>query len=98
VKEAMMARLGTITDKICATMKEKLWAPLTLAEFSLALQSMAKGKAPSPNGVTMEFFQEYWNIIKRDYFKMVSSTVTNQHFLVGVTTNNLISLLHKGES
>ena len=56
-------------------MKTSLYAPITLEELDGAVEVMAKGKALGPNGVVMEFFKVYWELIKFDYLKMIEGAI-----------------------
>ncbi|KAJ0984947.1 hypothetical protein J5N97_003303 [Dioscorea zingiberensis] len=71
--------------------------PITRYEIYSALKSMAKGKAPGPNGFTVEFFLAYWHIIGD------SITEAIEHFFFrGLLPNSwnqtLITLIPKKEN
>lgn len=56
---------------------------------------MDANKAPGPNGVITGFFKSYWDIIKQDYFTMLTDAIHAESLPPGLT-NELISLIHKG--
>jgi hypothetical protein len=73
-------------------MKKRLFKP----ELRLALEAMAKGKAPRPNGIIVEFFLSMWLVIgHQEYTKMIHDAILNDYFPHNVT-RGLITLLHKG--
>jgi hypothetical protein len=88
--------LRGITDRLSAAIKERLRAPITLAELDAALQGMPSGKALGPEGVITEFYKKFWNLIKVDYMEMVYKAVRANRFPPGVT-KGAITLLHKGQ-
>ena len=45
-----------------------LGSPITLEEFCLSLLSMKKDKAPGLDGITIEFYQEFFDIIRNTMF------------------------------
>jgi hypothetical protein len=52
-------------------MKDKLRAPLQLSELQLALNDMNVGKSPSPDGIVLEFYREYWQLIGQEYLTVI---------------------------
>lgn len=77
-------------------MKEALATPLVIQEFDRAVKELAVGKAPGPDGVLVEFFKLFWELIRVDYFAMINLAIVENKLLSEVT-RGLISLLHKGE-
>ncbi|CAM5135031.1 unnamed protein product [Eretmochelys imbricata] len=43
--------------------RDRLELPLTLAEFSEALRRMPTNKSPGMDGLTVEFYREFWDIL-----------------------------------
>ncbi|CAM2119676.1 unnamed protein product [Caretta caretta] len=46
--------------------RDRLELPLTLAEFSEALRRMPTNKSPGMDGLTVEFYRAFWDILGRD--------------------------------
>ncbi|CAM2096258.1 unnamed protein product [Caretta caretta] len=46
--------------------RDRLKLPLTLAEFSEALRCMPTNKSPGMDGLTMEFYRAFWDILGPD--------------------------------
>ena len=70
-------------------------APLIEEELTKAIQSLAKGKSPSPDGLMAEFFQTYCNFMSGDFTRMVNESLAHDRFPKGVM-RGLIALLTKG--
>ena len=56
--------LGNIKKKISQEQRQKLDAPITYDELKTAVFKMEHGKTPGLDGIPIEFYQEYWNVIK----------------------------------
>jgi hypothetical protein len=56
---------------------------------------MKLGRAPGQDGVTLEFYKVYWDLISKDYMAMLSLGYRSGRLHSGMT-QGLISLLHKG--
>ncbi|CAM2111077.1 unnamed protein product [Caretta caretta] len=59
--------------------RDRLELPLTLAEFSEALRRMPTNKSPGMDGLTVEFYREFWDILCPDLV-----TVWDESFQSGV--------------
>ncbi|CAM5153842.1 unnamed protein product [Eretmochelys imbricata] len=46
--------------------RDRLELPLTLAEFSEALRCMSTNKSPGMDGLTVEFYRAFWDILGPD--------------------------------
>lgn len=46
--------------------------PISLREVYHSLASMPRGKSPGPDGLNVEFYLFYWNIIGDHFFKAIS--------------------------
>jgi hypothetical protein len=49
---------------------------------------MAKGKSPRPNGVMVEFYTFFWEVIRNEFFKTIETIVKR-------VNKRLIVVLHK---
>jgi hypothetical protein len=95
LRRAQSSVLNRIQPKLTGKMIESLRAPIGLEELTKAVHSMAKMKAPGPNGIIMEFYQSLWSVMGWDYWQMVQEAICNESFPSGVT-EGVISLLYKG--
>nr|CAD1820598.1 unnamed protein product [Ananas comosus var. bracteatus] len=50
-----------------------LSAPFTIDEVKLAIFSCAPEKAPGPDGLSMIFYQRFWNVLKSDIMELFDS-------------------------
>lgn len=63
--------LSCIPSFVSREMNEQLLCPILLEELERIVSHMRKGKAPRPDGFPVEFFQEFWDIIKLDLLEVV---------------------------
>lgn len=68
-----------------------------MGELQAAMEDMAKGKSPGPDGITLEFYEAYWDLLGIDYWHMIIKSSKEGHLPDGVT-QGMIALLHKGGS
>ena len=52
--------------------------------------NMKKGKAPDPDGFLIEFFQEFWEIIKLDLLEVVQESHRNKQMLKSMNSTFLV--------
>jgi hypothetical protein len=86
--------LACVSDRLFPEMKARLKAPVGKLELDEALKGMASGKSSGPDGVVIEFYKVFWDLIGEDYHKMILEAVSAGSLPRGVT-NGLISLLYK---
>lgn len=55
---------------------------------------MAKGKSLGPDGVVLEFYLTFWDMIEQEYIEMIHSSIHSGTLPSGVTIG-IIALLHK---
>lgn len=60
---------GLIRHKVPNEMINMITKPYTKAEINIAFNHMSKGKSLGPDGMTMEFYKNNWDIIDRDLIK-----------------------------
>lgn len=63
--------LQLVECKINVHQNNELDQDVSEEEIRMALFSMQPDKAPGPNGFTAAFFRNHWDIIKKDYVRMV---------------------------
>eukprot|EP00253_Pinus_taeda_P031912 PITA_31912 len=63
--------LSPVENKISENQRAHLDKAITLEEIEWSLQSMPPDKAPGPDDFTAAFFKCHWDIIKKDYTRMV---------------------------
>lgn len=59
------------------TLDARLGRPLQLEELAAALSGMQGRKAPGIDGLTVEFYKEYWNILGPDLLKVLNGSLAN---------------------
>lgn len=63
--------LDSMENKTTAEQNIELDREITEAEIELTIRSMASDKAPGPDGFTIDFYKSHWDIIKKDYIRVV---------------------------
>lgn len=75
-------------------MHVKLIQPISMKELHVTSISMAKGKSPRPNGVVIEFYTFFWEVIRNEFFKTIE-TIIKRECLPNRMNKRLIVVLHK---
>lgn len=95
-KEGLVARdeeraiLGCIPHLVSREMNEALLWPIFLSEVEGVVFNMKKGKAPGPDGFSIEFFQEFWEIIKFDLLEVVQESHRNKQMLKSMNSTFMV--------
>ena len=58
--------------------KEHQQIDLSECEIETAISQMAKGKAPGPDGLSVEFYTQCWPIVKNDFVNLLNQMYSNQ--------------------
>ena len=58
--------------------KEHLQNDLSEFESETAISQMAKGKAPGPDGLSVEFYTQCWPIVKHDFVNLLNQMYSTQ--------------------
>ena len=61
---AQEVALRYLSDRISAKAKCELQAPISREELRTALWDMCPGKSPGPDGIVLEFYKVYWNLLE----------------------------------
>ena len=75
------AILDCIPQLVSSSMNRYLLRPIVIEELEKVVFGMKKGKAPSPDGFPIKFFQEFWEIIKFDLLEVVQESYQNKQML-----------------
>lgn len=90
------AILNCIPPLVSIEMNDSLLHPILLFELEGVVFQMKKGKAPSPDGFPIEFFQEFWEIIKYDLLDVVQESHRNKQMLKSMNST-FLALIPKKE-
>ena len=74
--------------------KEHLQNDLTDFEIETAISQMAKGKAPGPDGLSVEFYTRCWPIVKHDFVNLLNQMYSTQS-IDNRTKSGFITLIYK---
>ena len=86
--------LNFINRKISNQQKQDLEEDINVEEIERAISSMSRGKAPGPDGLTIEFYQECWQVIKTE----ITLLLSNLYAAPGINEklkSGYLSLIHK---
>ena len=59
---------------ITPAQNELLMKPVDLGELEEALHQMKQGIAPGPDGFTINFFVQFWDLVKKDVHQIVEAS------------------------
>lgn len=76
------------------SMNKNMAKEIMVEELAKAISSMAKGKAPGHDGISMEFFQKLWQTVGQNFHQMVVRGIEHGELHERVT-KGLISLIPK---
>ena len=74
--------------------KEYLQNDLSDFEIETAISQMAKGKAPGPDGLSVEFYTRCWPIVKHDFVNLLNQMYSTQS-IDNKTKSGFITLIYK---
>lgn len=87
--------LACISSLVSPKMNEALFWPISLQELEIVVFQMKKGKAPSPDGFPIEFFQVFWEITKVDLLGVVQESQRNKKMLNAINSTFLVLILKR---
>ena len=88
--------LSCIPSLVTEDMNQQLMREISLEELEGVVFSMKKGKAPGPDGFPIEFFQEFWDIIKFDLLAVVHESQHNKQ-MSRALNGTFLALIPKNE-
>ena len=86
--------LDHINTKLSDQQNGNLQVNLSEYEIETAINQMAKGKAPGPDGLSIEFFIHCWSIVKHEVIDMLRELFSTQFIKPQIKTGYL-TLIHK---
>ena len=86
--------LDHISAKLSDQQNGNLQVNLSEHEIETAITQMAKGKAPGPNGLSIEFYIHCWSIIKHEVMDMLRELFSTQLIKPQIKTGYL-TLIYK---
>ncbi|CAM4560726.1 unnamed protein product [Caretta caretta] len=82
---------------VSASDQDRLELPLTLAEFSEALRHMPTNKSPGMDGLTMEFYRMFWDVLGLDLVTVWAESLQSGVLPLSCRRAVLALLLKKGD-
>ena len=90
--------LKNIDKKISQTDKNTLDAPLTDEELQRATRGLNENKSPPLDGITAEFYKEYWYLLKDEYREYINAAKQNSFGKHRNTSVTILIYKNKGEN
>ena len=88
--------LSCIPALVTEDMNQQLMRDISIEELEGVVFNMKKGKAPRPDGFPVEFYQEFWDIIKFDLLAVVQESQHNKQMLRALNAT-FLALIPKQE-
>lgn len=95
-EEAISDLVTSISKLISQDQNKALNQAITMKEVEEAVKYMPNGKAPRPDGFTIDFYKAYWEIIKIEVWKMVEDSRHSSSILKSLNSM-FITLIPKEE-
>lgn len=89
--------LDCIPQLVSSSMNMDLLRPIMLEELEKVIFGMKKGKSIGPNVFLIEFFKEFWEIIKFDLLEVVQESYQNKQTLKSLNAT-FLALIPKIDS
>ena len=86
--------LNNLDAELSYQQKEHLQNDLSDFQIETTISQMAKGKAPGPDGLNVEFYTHCWPIVKNDFVKLLNQMYSTQS-IDNRTKSGFITLIHK---
>ena len=86
--------LNNLKARLSDQQKESLQIDLSEHEIETAINQMAKGKAPGPNGLSIEFYTQCWPVVKNDFVNVLKQMYSTQT-IDNRTKSGFIALIYK---
>ena len=74
--------------------KQKLAAPITIDEVSLAVKALSNQKSPGLDSILIDFYKMFWDKIKQPVFEMLEGVIQDRQFHL-TAQQGVLSLLEK---
>ena len=87
-KSAIRIRILLNEEKLACD--EKLF----IVELTEAIRKLNKNKSPGPDGLTPEFYQKFWDYLKKPFIKMLDESYKYKQ-LPSSISNAILTLIHK---
>ena len=70
--------LNNLNVRLSDQQKQYLQNDLSDFEIETAISQMAKGKAPGPDGLSVEFYTRCWPVVKNDFVNLINQMYSTQ--------------------
>ena len=85
-----------IVNKLDNNEKETLYKDINLDEISKVIKILKPNKSPGEDGIISEFYQLFWQDIKKEFFEVIEQIFKFEYTLSASQYKGVLTLLHKG--
>lgn len=82
--------VGTIKARATDQMNTSLTRPVGVAEICAALFEMDPNKAPGSDGMTVGFYQKYWDLVEAEVVEAVQQFFQSGHILTSLNHSQIV--------
>ena len=82
------------TTRVLEPKDDAIIKPITETELLFTIKQMALGKTPGPDGIGLEFYRKYWNIIAKDFTQVINDIHSSGNIPDEMKTG-IITLIYK---
>ena len=86
--------LNNLKTALSDQQKENLQTDLSDFKIETAISQMKQGKAPGPDGLSVEFYTQFWSIVKNDFVNVLKEMYSTQT-IDNRIKSGFITLIHK---
>ena len=86
--------LNKLAKKVSPSSKAKCDSPITLKELTQAIKGMPNGKSPGTDGLTVEFYKRFWDLLGEDLLLSLQSGL-EEKLLSESQRSSIITCLYK---
>jgi len=85
IKSERAEILACVPNRFTPKMRTTLEQILSKDELYSILKQMATGRSPGPDGVILEFFLPFWDVLSADYTTMLHDSILQGRLPAGMT-------------
>lgn len=87
--------LNTLTAHLDPIDNQNLARPIEMSELETALRTSSKCSSPGPDGISYEFYNCCFDIVKNDLLNLFNTYFINEEYPPGLFTSGIITLIPK---
>ena len=89
--------LHCISRTLSENTKLQLDRDISLEDLTMALKGMSNNKSPGPDGILVEFYKLYWNVLCKDIFDVITESMRTESLPYTQYLAIIVLLYKKGQ-